>query len=156
MRPPALAGRRSLQGRSVPGTALRSSARPPPLREERRTSRPPRRSPLRRRRRGPPGRRPCSSRALLSVGPLDRDLLPTVSSSLPLSSDLPAIADVLAGGVVVPPVHFPQPGTVKVYGDGRLPGRIACPVNASIVGQDSRGPVLQAPHQLPHLLQASV
>src|SRR4028119_1327644 len=64
-----------------------------------------------------------------------------------------AVADVVAGGVVVAAVYL-LAGAVQVDGDGRPVSGVGDAVDAAVVGQDRRGPVLRAPGQLPALLQA--
>src|SRR3712207_455800 len=66
-----------------------------------------------------------------------------------------AIADVVAGGVVVAAVYL-LAGAVQVDGDRRPVPRVGDPVYPAVVGLDRRGPVLPAPGQLPGLLQAGV
>jgi hypothetical protein len=43
-----------------------------------------------------------------------------------------------------------------VHRDGYFFARVPYPVNASVVGQDARGAVFDAPHALPKLSQAGV
>src|SRR5918998_2482666 len=66
-----------------------------------------------------------------------------------------AVADVVAGGVVVAAVDL-LAGAVEVDGDGRPVSGVGDAVDATVVGQDRRGPVFLRPRQLPALLQAGV
>jgi hypothetical protein len=60
-------------------------------------------------------------------------------------SDLHPVADVITRGIVVSAIQLAYPGTVEVYGDRCLVANIAYPVDALIVGQEGRDPVLFAP-----------
>src|SRR3712207_5494633 len=66
-----------------------------------------------------------------------------------------AVADVVAGGVVVAAVYL-LAGAVQVDADRRPVRGVGDPVYPPVVGQDRRGPVFGTPGQLPRLLQAGV
>jgi hypothetical protein len=66
------------------------------------------------------------------------------------------IADVVAQGIVVPPVYFPEPRTVKVHRDDWFLRWVANPVNAPLERQYGRDPVFLSPLEPPELLQAGV
>src|SRR5918997_3834123 len=66
-----------------------------------------------------------------------------------------AVADVVAGGVVVAAVYL-LAGAVQVHGDRRPVCGVGDPVYTPVVGQDRRGPVFRTPGQLPCLLQSGV
>src|SRR5215208_7902476 len=74
-----------------------------------------------------------------------RALTPYGDNSLRDSSGLRAVADVVAGCIVVPPVQLPQPRAVEVHADRHRFSRVSYPVDALIIGQHRRGPILSAP-----------
>src|SRR5918994_4999017 len=67
-----------------------------------------------------------------------------------------SITDVVLGRVVTPPVYLPEPGPVEVHRDGWLSRRVAQPVDAPIVRQHDRDPILHPPLAPPELLQAGI
>src|SRR3712207_3048904 len=66
-----------------------------------------------------------------------------------------AVADVVAGGVVVAAVYL-LAGAVQVDADRRPVCGVGDPVYPPVVGQDRGGPVFRTPGQLPGLLQVGV
>ncbi len=74
---------------------------------------------------------------------------------VPASSHQP-IADVVSGRIVVPAIHLRHLGTVEMHGDSCARAWVPYPVDAFLVGQDGRGPISPAPHQLPDLPQTGM
>ena len=68
----------------------------------------------------------------------------------------PPVADVVAGGIVVPTVHISCLWSIEVHRDRRALAQVPYSVDATVARQYGRGSVLRAPRQLPDLLQAGV
>src|SRR5215204_494501 len=68
----------------------------------------------------------------------------------------PPVADIVAGGIVVPTVHISCLWSIEVHQDRRALAQVPYSVDATVARQYGRGSVLRAPRQLPDLLQAGV
>src|SRR5215203_2983083 len=66
------------------------------------------------------------------------------------------VTDVVAREIVVPAVYLPNPRSVQVHRDSHAVATVPYPVNASVAGQNARGSVFPAPHELPDLFQAGM
>src|SRR5215217_7528781 len=68
----------------------------------------------------------------------------------------PPVTDVVARDIVVSAVYLPNPRSVQVHRDRHAVAKVPYPVNASVAGQNARGSVFPAPHELPDLFQAGM
>src|SRR5215204_181361 len=66
------------------------------------------------------------------------------------------VADLGAGGAVIPAIDVTHPGTVQMHADGRLFARVPDALDAALVWQHGRSPFPLLPRPFPGLPQARV